>query len=642
MTVPGKFHASVLALAGVCAVFGTGVSAFASQDVPSSPSPEALRQYFATQVDVQDMVRIPMRDGIRLNATLFLPRSPPPRSLPTILSFGPYRTSRGINAGTRAFLQEGYAVAYVTTRGRYFSEGVYTFLTGSGADTYDTIEWLSKQPWSNGKVGALGCSSSAEEQHRMNAMHHPAFAAAVLESSGAGIGRVGPYSEMGNFFRGGVFQNLWLSWYHQSGYKHKPSFPAGLSRESMLRLARYWDLQPETVPEVDFDEAVWTLPLARIPRDIGSAPSDLDDFITWPVNDPRWKTIEFGGEGDRNGAPALYINAWYDMSTGPNLAMFEYQAKHAANAVARENAFMIVAPTAHCSMGGMESEHTIVGERDMGDARFAYREFILRWYDHWLKGVDNGITREPRVRVYTMGANHWSTYDAWPPRQAQAVTYYLDSDGSANTLKGDGRLSVVPPERSAQDAYTYDPLHPTPSVGGQVCCFAAAKPGAFDQSEVESRPDVLVYTSEPLKAPLEVTGSIPVTLYLSSDVRDTDLMVRLVDVQPDGKAYNLDEQALRVRWREGYERPVFMQPGQVYKVELPPLVTSNAFLAGHRIRVAITSSSFPVYERNLNTGGRNYDEKDPLIAHNVIHHGPAYPSAIVLPVIPDSRGRALQ
>jgi putative CocE/NonD family hydrolase len=600
---------------------------------PSGTRANPAAEYFATQVDREDMVRIPMRDGKRLNASIFFPKNRPRQNLPTILTFYPYLIN-ATSAENQTFMENGYALAYVNVRGRYFSEGVYTYLGGSGLDSYDTIDWISKQPWSNGKVGALGCSSSAEEQHKMNSMHHPAFAAAVPRSSGAGIGRVGPYNEMGNFFRGGVFQNLWVSWYHGAGYKYKPSFPPELSRPEMLRIAQIWNLQPETIPQVHFDSVVWTLPVYQIMHDIGSAPSDLDNFMTWPLNDPRWKSVEFGGEGDRNGAPALYINAWYDVSTGPNLAMFEYQTKNAANETARNNTFMIIGPTAHCQMGRMESEHTIVGERDMGDARFDYQGFILRWYDHWLKSVDNGVTKEPKVRVYTMGANQWRTYDSWPPREAQPVTYYLDSDGGANTLTGNGRLTTTRPKRAARDSYAYDPLHPTPSVGGQVCCFAAAVPGSFDQSAVESRPDVLVYTSEALTAPVEVTGSVGVSLYLSSDVKDTDLMVSLVDVYPDGKAFNLDEQALRVRWREGYDRPVFMEPNHVYKVDLPPLVTSNAFLTGHRIRVAITSSSFPGYERNLNTGGRNYDEKDPVTAHNVIHHGPSSLSVIVLPVVP--------
>ncbi len=408
-------------------------------------------------------------------------------------------------------------------RGRYFSEGVYTYLGGSGPDSYDTIEWLSKQPWSNGKVGALGCSSSAEEQHKMNAMHHPAFAAAVPRGSGAGIGRIGPYNEMGNHYRGGVFQNFWLSWYHAAGYKYKPSFPPELSRDEMLRIAQSWNLEPETIPRVSFDSVIKTLPLSDIPRRIGSAPSDLDAFMTWPLSDPRWRTIEFGSEGDRNGAPALYINSWYDVSTGPNLAMFEYQTRHAATEVARNNTFMIIAPTAHCQMGRVESEHTVVGERDMGDARFDYTGFLVRWYDRWLKGVENGIEKEPRVRAYDMGAKAWRSFDTWPPREAARQTYFLTSDGGANTAAGNGRLSLTRPKTAGLDRYTYDPLRPTPSLGGQVCCFNAAVPGSFDQSPVEARPDVLVYTSPPLAAPVNVTGPVTVTLYLSSDVKDTDL-----------------------------------------------------------------------------------------------------------------------
>lgn len=597
------------------------------------PQANPVAQYFATQVDREDMIRIPMRDGIRLNGSLFFPKGRPRQNLPAILTFFPYLINPA-SAENQRFMENGYALAYVNVRGRYFSEGVYTYLGGSGPDSYDTIDWLSKQSWSNGKVGALGCSSSAEEQHRMNAMHHPAFAASVPRGSGAGIGRVGRYNEMGNHYRGGVFQNFWLSWYHGAGYKYKPSFPAGLNREQMLRIAHYWNLEPETIPRVSFDSVINTLPLSDIPRRIGSAPSDLDDFMSWPLSDPRWKTIEFGNEGDRNGAPALYMNSWYDVSTGPNLAMFDYQTRNAATQVARDNTLMIIAPTAHCQMGRVESEHTVIGERDMGDARFDYTGFMVRWYDHWLKGADNGIEKEPKVRAYNMGANQWHTYDTWPPADARPVTYFLDSDGGANTAGGNGRLTLTRPKKPAQDAYTYDPLNPTPSLGGQVCCFNAAQAGSFDQSKIQSRPDVLVYTSESLSAPVDVTGPVTVTLYFSSDVKDTDLMVTLVDVLPDGKAYNLDQQALRVRWREGWDTPVLMEPNKVYKVEIPPLVTSNTFLAGHRIRVSISSSSFPVYERNLNTGGPNFNEKDPVTAHNVIHHGPQYPSAITVSIVP--------
>jgi len=232
-----------------------------------------------------------------------------------------------------------------------------------------------------------------------------------------------------------------------------------------------------------------------------------------------------------------------------------------------------------------------------------------------------------------MGANEWKTYDTWPPKNVELLTYYLDSDGRANSAVGDGRLTMTKPAKPSSDTFVYDPMHPVPSVGGQSCCFAVLPGGSFDQGSVEMRNDVLVYTSPPLAQRIDVVGNIDVTLYLASNVKDTDLTIKLVDVGPDGKAFNLDEGIQRVRWREGWEKPVFMESGKVYKVDIPPLVTSNAFAAGHRIRIEVSSSSFPHFERNLNTGGNNYDEKDGIIARNTIHHAPAYASRIVLPIV---------
>lgn len=582
--------------------------------------------------DREDMVRIRMRDGAFLNATLLFQKGQPRVSLPTILIFFPYNIDEVMKwPFVRLFISHGYAVAAVTTRGRYFSDGVYTFLGGVGRDSNDTINWLASQGWSNGKVGAYGCSSSAEEQHKMNAMLNPHFAAAVLMSSGAGIGKVGPYNEMGSFYRGGAVQNLWFTWYPTAGYRFKPQFPGNLSRAEMLRLAPFWKIEPNVAPQpISLDDPVLrTLPENRILARMQALPSDLDDFINRLPNDPRWDAVEFGREGDRNGAPALYINAWYDHSVQANLAMYEYQRSNAATAAARDNAFVIVAPTEHC-LQATATERTVVGERDMGDARFDYESFILRWYDRWLKGVDNGIEHEPRVRAYLMGRNRWRTYDTWPPRQTRPVTYYLDSGGNANTRKGDGRLTTTVPTRAGTDRYIYDPMDPRPSRGGQA--FPWETSGAVDQSDIEMRQDCLVYTTPPLREAIEVTGAIQATLYLSSDAKDTDLMVKLVDVHPDGRAFNLDETVLRVRWREGYAQPVFMRPGAVYEVSLPPLVTSNAFLPGHRIRVEVSSSAFPMLERNLNTGGNNFDEAFGVVAHNTIHHSREHRSRIVLPL----------
>jgi hypothetical protein len=596
----------------------------------------AALDYIAAHADREEMMRVPMRDGVRLSALILFPKDKPREKLPTVLIYIPYLTEgtiRSFGIYIRSFIENGYAVIIENVRGRYFSEGTYTYLTGSGKDGYDTIDWISKQPWSNGKVGTIGCSSSAEEQHKMNAAQHPAHAAAVPMGSGAGIGKVGPYNEMGNFYRGGAVQNFWFSWYFGSGYKYHATWPADLTREQMVRISKFWSMDPNMMRPPNLDSAIWTLPLNKIMHNLGAMPSDLDDFVNRLPNDPKWKEIEFGGEGDRSGAPTLYINSWYDVSIGPNVAMFDYQTKNAANETARNNIFMVIAPTLHCSQGRVESEHTVVGERDMGDARYDYTGLVQRWFDHWLKGVDNGVTREPKVRSYMMGSNQWKTYDTWPPKNVELVSYYLDSDGSANSVVGNGRLTRTKPAKSSTDTFVYDPMHPVPSVGGQSCCFAVLPGGSFDQGSVEMRNDVLVYTTPPLTEAVEVAGNIEVSLYLASNVKDTDLTIKLVDVAPDGKAWNLDEGIQRVRWREGWEKPVFMESGKVYKVDLPPLVTSNSFGVGHRIRVEVSSSSFPHFERNLNTGGNNYDEKDGIIARNVIHHGPGYPSRIVLPIV---------
>src|SRR5439155_21858452 len=359
----------------------------------------------------------------------------------------------------------------------------------------------------------------------------------------------GPYNEMGNFYRGGVVQSLWFSWYYGAGYTYRPLFPANLPRETLIRLGRFWNLEPELMPPTGIDTLIWSLPINRIMDRMGAPPSDMDDFVNRLPNDPKWKSVDFGGEGDRFGAPMLMINAWYDVSIGPNVALYEYQSKNAANQNARDNMFMVIAPTTHCVMGRIESEHTVVGERDMGDARFDYVGLVQRWFDHFLKAADNGVTREPKVRAYMMGVNQWRSYDGWPPKQAQEVAYYLDSEGGANSLLGNGRLTATKPGKTGSDAFVYDPLHPVPSLGGSVCCFSASfQGGSFDQAGIEMRNDVLVYSTPPLKETVEIAGPVKVTLYLSSDVKDTDLSVKLLDVYPNGKAYNLDDNIQRARW----------------------------------------------------------------------------------------------
>ncbi len=292
-------------------------------------------------------------------------------------------------------------------------------------------------------------------------------------------------------------------------------------------------------------------------------------------------------------------------------------------------------PTLHCAYT-RATENTIVGERSVGDARLNYDEQIYAWFDMWLTGEKNDFKEKtPRVQYYTMGSNEWQAAEQWPPKAAEMTTFYLSSNGKANSLYGDGQLIPTKPTGAQKaDQFVYDPMNPVKSYGGNVCCTGnAVRGGAFDQQVMETRNDILVYTSEPLEEGVEITGSIESTLYVSSDAKDTDFTIKLIDVYPDGKAYNLDETIQRVRYREGYDKEVFMKKGEVYKVDLTPMSTSNYFAKGHRIRIEVSSSNFPRFTRNLNTGGNNFDEKEGVVATNQVHHSAQYPSQIKLPIM---------
>jgi putative CocE/NonD family hydrolase len=252
-----------------------------------------------------------------------------------------------------------------------------------------------------------------------------------------------------------------------------------------------------------------------------------------------------------------------------------------------------------------------------------------------LKGQQNNFkTTQPRVRYYTMGANKWQQAESFPLPNTEVKNFFLSSAGKANSRNGDGALVVLPPAKDNPDAFTYDPMNPVGSYGGNVCCTGnAVQGGSFDQSQMELRNDILVYTSDALAEGIEITGFIESTLFVSSTGPDTDVTIKLIDVYPDGKAYNLDETIQRLRYREGYDKEVFMENNKVYKVDLTPMVTSNYFAPGHKIRIEVSSSNFPRFERNMNTGGNNYDESRGIVVENKIHHSKQYPSVIKLPII---------
>ena len=590
---------------------------------------------------LEQKVMMPMRDGIRLATDIYIPKSN--KKVPIIFSRTPYNFNswgdgeEKNRTHQRAYeaLKRGYAYVVQNERGRYFSEGEWDILGMPLTDGYDAFSWMSAQSWSNGKIGTLGCSSTAEWQMAVAALDHPSHAAMVPQGFGAGVGRVGDFYEQGNWYRGGVEQLLFGTWlYGVEHDKFKPRIPAGASQEDLIRISRFYDLAPEN-PSVDWAEKIKHLPLQDLLKNVGGKKEIFDKMIKRKPNDKDWYKGGLYHDNMDFGVPSFWFVSWYDVATTPNIALFNHVRKNSVDQFVNDNQYLVIAPTLHCGFT-RATENTIVGERSVGDARLNYDEQIYDWFDLMLKEKQNDFKENtPRIQYYTMGSNKWQSSEVWPPENTEMTTFYLSSDGSANTLYGDGKLTTLKRKiKNNSDTFLYDPMDPVTSNGGGVCCMGnAVKGGAYDQQELETRDDVLVYTSETLKNGFEVTGFINSSIYISSDVKDTDITIKLIDVYPDGTAYNIDETIQRVRYREGYDKEVFMEKGNVYKVDLSQMSTSNYFKKNHKIRIEISSSNFPRFARNLNTGGDNFNESKGIIARNTIHHSKKYPSSISLPIV---------
>lgn len=607
----------------------------------SAQSGNDIWEKLAEVAIIDQKVMMPMRDGVRLSTDIYRPKTDKP--VPVIFSRTPYNFNTWSNgekqsrSAQRAYdaVKKGYAYVVQNERGRYFSEGEWDILGVPLTDGYDAFTWMKDQPWCNGKIGTLGCSSTAEWQMAVAALDHPAHAAMVPQGFGAGVGRVGDFFEQGNWYRGGAHQLLFTAWlYGVEHDKFKPRIPAGATQEDLIRISRYYDLGPEN-PSVDMSEALAHLPVSEILKNVNGKTEVYDKMIIRKPNDPEWYKGGLYHDDMGFGVPSFWFCSWYDVSISPNLALFNHVRNNIDDKEVADNQYLVIAPTLHCGYT-RTTENTIVGERSVGDARLNYDEQIYGWFDLWLKEDKNDFKETtPRVQYYTMGSNKWQHADQWPPKAVEMNTFYLHSNGRANSLYGDGTLSMSKPTKATPpDEFVYDPMNPVPSYGGNVCCTGnAIKGGAFDQQQMETRNDILVYTTEPLDEGVEVSGFIETKLFVASDAKDTDFTIKLIDVYPDGRAYNLDETIQRARYREGYDKEVFMEKGKIYELNLTPMSTSNYFEKGHRIRIEVSSSNFPRFTRNLNTGGNNFDEKEGVIARNQIHHGPAYPSQIRLPMM---------
>lgn len=622
-------------------------------------------------------VMVPMRDGVRMQADIYRPKDTS-KKYPVIFSRTPYNFNFwDVRNGTYRdmsqeldYVKRGYALVEMNERGHFFSEGNYDILGAPLTDASDQFDWMGSQPWSTGKIGLIGCSSTAEWQLAAASLGNKHLTTIIPQSFGAGVGRVGPYNEQGNWYRGGAVQMLFIDWIAGEQNQVRPMFPANTSQSDLIAGAKLFDLAPQLAP-IDWAKAFEHLPEQDIIKAAGGPAGIYADKMPVPTGgamiertpgDPAWRK---GGIWQSYTmpihVPGFWFMTWYDVSVGPNLAAYNFVRSDSTNP-AKEQQYAVIAPTLHCQYK-RATEHTVVGERDMGDARLDYDAMTFAWFDHYLKGENSSLlSKMPKVQYYTMGLNKWQSSETWPPVGAKPVTLTLTSGGHANTLNGDGFLRYdrvkkepvllhfasenstnrpvrIDPKKAVDrpDLFTYDPMHPTPSYGGNVCCAANTIPGnggALDQRKMEARTDILVYTSEPLSDGIEVSGPVTVTYFVSTDVKDTDVTAKLIDVLPDGTAYNLDETIQRLRYRNGDSKVEWMENGKVYKVTLTPLNTSNYFAAGHRIRLEVAGANFPRFDRNLNTGGNNYDETTSIVAHTAIHHSAAYPSSITLTVVP--------
>jgi uncharacterized protein len=650
-----------LASAFAIALASFGLSLLAgSAAAQQKPDPDAeliakrnaIEQELEQVAIIDRKVMVKMRDGKLMAADIYRPKGAD--KVPIIFSRTPYNFNfwdvklgapRDMTHELDA-VKHGYALVEMQERGHFFSQGNYDILGMPLSDATDELKWMSSQPWSNGKVGTTGCSSTAEWQLAVVAQNDPSLTTFNVEGFGAGVGHVGPYYEQGNWYRGGAVQMLFISWIYNYGIQNqvRPMFPSDTTQAELINASHFFDLNPQ-MPMVDWDKAFWHLPEQDMIKAVGGPPGIFEtkmpvatggDMIARAPNDPAWYKGGLWHETMKVSKPGLWFMSWFDVSVSPNLAAYNEVRRTALKAVADQQ-YAIIAPVLHCAYT-RATENTMIGDLDVGDARFNYNDLMYGWFDHYLKGEDSPmLDKQPKVMYYVMGAHRWQKADTWPPAGAVTQDLYFTSEGQANTLYGNGKLVAAAPDADHPDQFVYDPANPVLTFGGGGCCQGnAVKFGSYDQRPQEARNDILVYDSEPFKQGTEVSGPITVSLYVSSSAKDTDFTFKVIDVYPDGRAFNITENIQRMRYRNGYDKPLaWMSPGQVYKVTFQPIDTSYYFKPGHKLRVDISSSNFPRFDRNLNTGGNNYDEDKGVIANNAVHHDSQYPSKITITVVPN-------
>ena len=557
-------------------------------------------------------VDVPMRDGVNLSTDIYLPDIDDPA--PAILIRTPYNNNdETMVKDCMYFATRGYAVVCQDVRGRWDSAGDWYPFSYEAEDGYDSQEWIGSQPWCDGNVGTAGGSYLAMVQ----------WQAAPLRSGylKAMVPRVGYSNFYHNWaYTGGAFQLAFnFRW-------------AAIQMHTRTNQVHYlWFPEDNHLTNLH-----WHLPLASMDEAAGRQNRVWKDWIAHPDYDEYWKGMspveELYPEVD---VPVYGMGGWFDVFLQGTLNNF-MGVRREGREPGRSNQKVVVGPWIH-NLGGTGAE-TRTGDVEYGDAvKIDLMGEHLRWFDYWLKGIHNGVTDEPPVNVFIMGSNEWRAASDWPIPGTQFTPYYLHSGGRANSLFGDGTLGASAPGQEPSDEFIYDPQHPVMTVGGSTCCGEDVTPvsmGPRDQQQVEWRPDVLVYTSDPLEHDVEATGPVTMTLYAASDAPDTDFTAKLVDVSPNGLAINVAQGIVRARYRDSWEEPTLLEVGQIYKYTIDLWSTGNCFLEGHRIRVEISSSNFPQFDRNPNTGHDFGVDSETRIANQTIYHDAGRPSHITLPIVP--------
>jgi predicted acyl esterase len=565
--------------------------------------------------DFKKDVMIPMRDEVKLAANIFVPKQGGP--FPVILMRTPYGKLDEKFGEAKRYCAAGYAMVVQDCRGRGASQGQWDPFRYDCDDGFDTQEWIGHQSWCNGHIGTSG---------------------------GSYVG----WTQWSAASRGSRFLTCMVPVVPFSDAFHEITYPGGAFQ---LSLAFGWGagVGGLTIPPAKLADAFKYLPLSRWDEQGDKRVPFLRDWIAHPTYDDYWRARGIDGRFDHVAVPALNIGGWYDIFSKATLDHIAGTRHSSTNRLARRNQFVVLGPWGH-GVGGQK-----LGELDFGPAaKLDIGKLQSDWFEYWLKGRETGVQDWPAVKLFVMGENVWRNEVEWPLARTKYTPWYLHSGGKARTRSGDGTLSEIAPQADAPpreisvlgsgpghglvtreeppDSYIYNPTNPVPTKGGNN--LVGAPIGPFDQSEVEDRADVLVFTSAPLEKPVEVTGPVKLILHASSNTPDTDFTAKLVDVHPDGKAYNLCDGILRTRYRESFIAPTPTVPGQLYRYEIDLWVTSNLFKARHRIRLEISSSNFPRFDRNPNTGHAFGADAELTKAFQSVFHDTKHPSHVLLPIVP--------